>query len=158
MMPVHLLRASKEYIEWQFFPEPSGALIEQVLEDCKKYLLPFFDRMSAMATLKSQLLYEIEHYATAAIQRDQLGSEAARVQFDVALKNDGRLRLVLGPEQRIEKLAAICVLEGNKDAAERLIDFELAKVSGANPIPPQISLRLQWERLRETLGMNRRDR
>jgi hypothetical protein len=151
MMPVHLLRPSKEHIEWQFLPESSGGLIEQVLADCRQYLLPFLERMSAMETLKSQLLYEVEHYASAAVQRARLSSEAERVQFDVALQNDGRLRMVLGPEQRVEKLAAIYVLEGNKDAAQHLIDSELARLRGSKPLPPKIAQRLRWERLSEAL-------
>jgi len=151
MMPVHLLRPTKEHIEWQFIPQPSRCLIDQVLADCRQYLLPFLERMSVMPALKSQLLYEIEHYANAAVQRARLSSEAERVQFDLALQNDGRLRLVLGPEQRIEKLAAIYVLEGNKGAAEHLIDSELAKQREAKPLPPQIAKCLRWERLKEAL-------
>jgi hypothetical protein len=151
MMPVHLLRPSKEHIEWQFIPESSRGLIDQVLADCRQYLLPFLERMSVTEALKSQLLYEIEHYANAAAQRARLSSEAERVQFDVALQNDGRLRLVLGPEQRVEKLAAIYVLEGKKDAAEHLIDSELAKLRGAKQLPPQIAQRLRWERLKKSL-------
>lgn len=150
MMPVHLLRPSKENIEWQFVPETSGGLIEQVLADCKQYLLPFLGRMSLMESLKSQLLYEIEYYANAAAQRARLSSEAERGQLDVAIKNDGRFRLVLGPEQRVEKLAAIFALEGNKSAAEHLIASELAKV-GEKPLPTQIAQRLRWKRLREAL-------
>jgi hypothetical protein len=151
MMPVHLLRPSREHIEWQFFPQSSGGLIAQVLADCRQYLMPFLERMSAMETLKSQLLYEVEHYANAAVQRARLSSEAERVQFDLAHQNDGRLRLVLGPEQRIEKLAAIYVLEGDKDAAQHLIDSELAKLRGSKPLPPQIAQRLRWERISRTL-------
>jgi hypothetical protein len=151
VMPVHLLRPSKEYIEWQFPSESPEGLIEKVLADCRQCLLPFFERMSEMKTLKSQLLYEVEHYANVAAQRARLSSEAERIQFDVALQNDGRLRLVLGQEQRVEKLAAIYVLEGDKDAAKHLIDSELAKVRGSKPLPPKIAQRLRWERLREKL-------
>jgi len=150
-MPVHLLRPRKEHIEWQFLPESLGGLIEQVLADCRQYLLPFLDSMSAMESLKSQLLYEIEHYANVAVQRARLSSEAERVKFDVALKNDGRLRLVLGPEQRVEKLAAIYVLDGQKDSAGHLIDNELAKLQRAKQLPPQIAQCLRWRRLKEVL-------
>jgi hypothetical protein len=151
MMPVHLLRPGKEHIEWEFHPESSAGLVEQVLADCRQYLLPFLDRMSVMESLKSQLLYEIEHYANASVQRARLSSEAERRQFDVALQNDQRLKLVLGPQQRIEKLAAIYVLEGNNGAAEHLIDSELAKLKEAKPLPPQIAQRLRWERLKDAL-------
>jgi hypothetical protein len=149
MMPVHILRPNREHIEWQFIPESSGGLIDQVLADCRQYALPFLEKMSVMETLKSQLLSEFEHYASSAAQRAGLRSEAERVQFDVALQNDGRLRLVLSPEQRVEKLAAIYVLEGKKDSAQYLIDSELAKLKRANQSPPQRVRWLRWERLRE---------
>jgi hypothetical protein len=157
MMPIHLLRPRKEHIEWQFIPESSNRLVAQVLGDCRQYLLPFLERMSVMEALKSQLLYEFEHYANTAARRTRLSSEAERVQFDLALQNDGRLRLVLSPEQRVEKLAAIYVLEGKKDSAENLIDSELSKLKGVKQLPPQIAQRLRWERLKEALlGAERR--
>jgi hypothetical protein len=56
MMPVHLLRPSKEHVEWQFDSESSGRLIDQVLADCRQYLLPFLETMSVMEALKLQLL------------------------------------------------------------------------------------------------------
>jgi hypothetical protein len=149
MMPVHLLRPSKEHIEWQFIPESSRGLIDQVLADCRQYLLPFLETMSVVESLKSQLLYEIDYYARIAAQRQ--GSEADIVKFDLALQDDGRLKLVLGSELRVAKLAAIYVLEGNKGAAEHLIDSELAKLMGSKPLPPQIAQRLRWERLKKAL-------
>jgi hypothetical protein len=95
------------------------------------------------------LLYEIDYYARIAAQRQ--GSEADIVKFDLALQDDGRLKLVLGSELRVAKLAAIYVLEGNKGAAEHLIDSELAKLMGSKPLPPQIAQRLRWERLKKAL-------
>ncbi len=150
-MPVHLLRPDRQHTEWQFIPESSGLVIGQVLTDCKQYLLPFLEKMSVIMLLKSQLLYEIEHYENVTAQRAQLSSEAERTEFDVTIQNDGRLRLILGPEQRVEKLAAIFVLDGERRSAEHLIDSELAKLKGAKKLPPQTAQRLRWERLKKAL-------
>lgn len=155
MMPMHLLRPSKDHLEWQFVPEFSRCLIDQVLANCSQYLLTFLETMSIMEALKSQLLYEIDHYAKAATQRARLSSAAERMNFDVTLQNDGRLRLVLSPQQRVEKLVAIYVLEKKNDFAEHLIDSELAKLRGSPQIPPEMALRVRWEKLKKTLLAHR---
>lgn len=151
MMPVHLLRPDKVHREWQFVPESSEYLIDQLLADCRQYLLPFLETMSVMEALKSQLLFEIDHYANLEVQRAGLSSESEKMKIDVAFQNGIRLRLVLGPEQRVEKLAAIYVLEGKRDVAVRLIDSELAKLRRLRQLPPQIAQRMRWERLKKTL-------
>jgi hypothetical protein len=151
MMPVHLLRPNKEYHEWQFTPDYPGVLVDKVLADCRHYLLPLIEKMSVLETLKSQLVFEIDHFATVAAERAQLNSEAERIKYDVTIQNNGRLKLVLSPEQRVEKLAAIYVLEGKRDAAEHLIDAELAKLRIAKPLTPHIASRLRWEKLKKTL-------
>ncbi len=151
MMPVHLLKPGSEFCEWKFAPESSSGVLDLVLADCRQFLLPFVERMSALETLKLQLLYEIDHYATVARQRAQLSSETERTKFDVAIKNDGKLRLVLSPEQRVEKLAAIHVLEGRKDEAERLIDSEILKLKEGRQLPPMVAKRVRWEGLKKAL-------
>ncbi len=70
---------------------------------------------------------------------------------DTASMNDNKLRLPLNLDQRIEKLAAIYVIEGMKDAARRLINSQLAKLRVANPMPPHIAQYVRWERLKTTL-------
>jgi hypothetical protein len=62
MMPVHLLRPSKECLEWQFAPEFSGSLIDQVLADCRQYLLPFIARGEELASSKASRHTPIDEF------------------------------------------------------------------------------------------------
>ena len=107
--------------------------------------------MGTIERLKTQLLYEIDHFAEVAALGAKMSSDVEQTKFRVALQNDGKLRLVLSPQQRIERLAAIYVLEGKRDDAEQLIDRELAKLSEAKQLPPRVSQRLRLERLKKTL-------
>jgi hypothetical protein len=151
MMPIHLLRPNKKYIEWEFRPESPGDLADRVTGDCQQYLIPFFQKLGTIERLKTQLLYEIDHFAEVAGLRAKMSSDYEPTKFRVALQNDDKLRLVLSPQQRVEKLAAIYVLEGKRDVAEQLINRELAKLSEAKQLPPRISQRLRLERLKKTL-------
>jgi hypothetical protein len=133
MMPIHLLRPSKEHFEWPFGSGSSGRLIGSALADCRQYLLPFLERMSVVEAFKAQLLYENVYYAK-----------------PEGREKEERLKLVLSPEQRIQKLAAIYVLEGKRDVAEHLIDSELAKLVGGQ-LPPQIAQRFRWGQFKRAL-------
>ena len=143
MMPVHWLRPSNDYVEWQFVAHSPGDLIDRVLTDCRLYVVPFLEAFSVIARLKGQLLYELEYFEGVAAQRDRTGPEVPQ--------NDGRLKLVVSPEQRIEKLAAIYVLEGKQEAARGIIESELVKLRASMGSQRDIALRARWEKLKKVL-------
>lgn len=152
MMPIHLLRPNRNYLEWKLSSECHDDLVEAVVGDCRQYLLPLFASFSSIESLKSQLLFEIEQSGCASGHPMTLSLEAEQLKFKGSLQNDGKQKSVLSPDQRVEKLAAIFVLEGNLDSAMRFIDFELTELSKKKQLPPQIARRVRLETLKKSLN------
>jgi hypothetical protein len=153
MMPIHLLRPQQDYLQWRFSIEELDRIIETVVDNIKAYVLPFFEKLDGIEKLKSQLLHEIERNKWASEQRARFATEAERTSFNVMLRENEGLRLVLDPMQRLEKLAAIYVAEGNKDLARSAIDSALAEIEDTVPQVRQAGRRRSLEKLAAALGL-----
>jgi len=154
MMPIHLLRSEQDYLQWRFSIEELDRIVGTLIENMKAYVLPFFETLESIEKLKLQLLREIERNKWAAEQRAHLATEAERTSFNLMLRQNEGLRLVLDPLQRLEKLAAIYVAEGDKNLAQALINNALAEIEYTVPQVRQAGRRRSLEKLRMTLGLN----
>lgn len=98
-MPLHLLRENKTFTEWQFSrPENLESLRETILIDLRRHALPFIEKYSKLAHLRSRL-----------------ESPSARDWF------------VLDPEQRVGLLAVIRFVQGDKTGALETLDHALTE-------------------------------
>jgi hypothetical protein len=105
MMPLHLLRANKSFTEWQFYTsEDLESLRDTLMSEITGIGLPFIEKYSKLTEL-----------------RPSLESTTPADWF------------VLGPEQRLNVLAAVQFVQGEKLAALKTLDEALLERKGALP-------------------------
>jgi len=105
MMPLHLLRENKRFTEWQFFAsEDLERLRETVTHELTVIALPFVERFSKLEELRRRL--------------------------ESLTPSDW---FVLGPEQRLNVLAAVQFVQGDKSGALKTLDDALLGRKGALP-------------------------
>jgi hypothetical protein len=105
MMPLHLLRENKSFSEWQFHATGDlERLRDTLMSDLIDNALPFIERYSQLAELRRKL--------ESAIPADWF---------------------VLGPEQRLNVLAGIKFVQGDKPGALKTLDDALLERTGALP-------------------------
>lgn len=105
MMPLHLLRENKSFTEWQFYASDDlERLRETVTRELMDIALPFVERFSKLTEL-----------------RRRLESSTPSDWF------------VLGPEQRLNVLAAVQFVQGDKPGALKTLDDALLERKGALP-------------------------
>lgn len=104
-MPLHLLRENKKFTEWQFYTtDDLEKLRAIILSDLREHALPF-----------------IEQYSKLTEVRRKLESSKPSDWF------------ILGPEQRLNVLAAILFVQGDKAGALKILDDALLERKGALP-------------------------
>lgn len=119
MMPLHLLRENKSFTEWQFYASDDlEHLRETVTRELTDIALPFVERLSKLTEL-----------------RRRLESSTPSDWF------------VLGPEQRLNVLAAVQFVQGDKPGALKTLDDALLERKGALP-----AKRLPLEAVRKRLA------
>ena len=119
MMPLHLLRENKSFTEWQFYAsEDLERLRETVTRELTVIALPFIERFSKLPEL-----------------RGRLESSTPSDWF------------VLGPEQRLNVLAVVQFVQGDKSGALKTLDDALLERKGALP-----AKRLPIEAVRKRLA------
>jgi len=119
MMPLHLLRENKSFTEWQFYAtDDLERLRDAVVRDLTKIALPFAERYSNLPELRRRL--------------------------ESSIPNDW---FILGPEQRLNVLAAVQFVQGDKPGALKTLDDALLERKAALP-----SKRLPIEAVRRRLG------
>jgi hypothetical protein len=118
-MPLHLLRTDKNLLEWQFYRrEDLGNLRDIILSELRDNAFPFLQQYSTLANL-----------------RRKLESPAPKDWF------------VFNPEQRLNVLAVIRFVQGDKSGALKTLDDALAERRTALP-----KKRLPIETLRKRLA------
>jgi len=118
-VPLHLLRENKSFMEWQFYrPDDLENLREIILSDLQAYALPFIKQYSILPELQIRL-----------------ESPNPKDWF------------VLGPEQRLNVLAVIQFVQGDKSGALKSLDDALLERKAALP-----KKRLAIEILRKRLA------
>jgi len=118
MMPIHLLREKKSFTEWQFqAADDLERLRDTVMLDLADLALPFIERYSKLTEL-----------------RRRLESSTPADWF------------VLGPAQRLNVLAVIQFVQGDRHGALKTLDGALLKQNSALP-----SKRLPIEAVRKRL-------
>ena len=104
-MPIHLLREKKSFTEWQFqAADDLERLRDMVMLDLTDVALPFIERYSKLTEL-----------------RRRLESPTPADWF------------VLGPEQRLNVLAVIQFVQGDRHGALKTLDGALLKQKSALP-------------------------
>jgi len=105
VLPVHLLRADRRFVEWTMTrPEEAPTTAAELFAEVEPLVRPFFDRFSSLDALHATLL-----------------------------DSESSSWLLLSPEQRQIKLAAIEHLEGGTDAAVSRLERALAERVGQPP-------------------------
>jgi hypothetical protein len=143
-VPIHFLHEGRQFVEWNAESPGIATLLHIQVE---MYALPFFERFDSLQSLKSQLNREADYRKSASAQMARLNSEQERKELRLEMMHDQRLLLPLSPDQRVEILAAIDVINGDVAAARSLVDGKKSELENAKPIPPIIVRRTRLERV-----------
>jgi hypothetical protein len=128
MMPIHLLRENKNFTEWKFqAADDLERLRDAVMLDLRGVALPFIEQYSELTELRRKL--------------------------ESPIPGDW---FVLGPAQRLNVLAVIRFVQGDKHGALRILDDELLKQKAALP-SKRLPIEAVRKRLTEGLSANPSD-